>query len=331
MEVLRRGKKSNKSKWRVADMFCGCGGLSLGWSIAGVSRPVLAVDSSRAALETYQENFDETTVVLADLSSQKQRDQVVALARELGVNVVVGGPPCQGFSGLNNHSSTRKYQNLNTMPLRFVDMASAIGAEIVMMEEVVAFKGTAVATEVQRRLQQRGYTADSAVLNAEDYGVPQSRHRFILVGAKRAARLAHFPPAPRRAAPMTVRQALALKPRPERGIPISESSLRWVRLRERGLLKTIKPTWHVRSYSLMDWDRPAPTLTTSMSSAGSGRFTLRRGDQYNRLSVEEAKRLQGFPDRFRFPRHALLSSMYRQLGNSVPPPLGKAVATALTR
>ena len=319
----------------IVDLFSGAGGISVGAMMANKRiRPAVAVDLDEDALASYAANIGGVAM-RGDLTDAQFRRDVIREARAAGATIVVGGVPCQGFSGLNNQRKNAHYSLRNDLlPRAFFDVVFALKPALVMMEEVPNFPKDKLDSFAEQ-LQRRGYLTKSAVLNAKDYGAPQSRRRLILVAARDAAVIANFPPPPTHPTPVSVAEALGALA--DRGVPrpVSETAERWVRMREtidpvtgRDKLILAKPRWFKASFGVIDQTKPSPTLTTHLHSAGSGTFTLKRPDgAYTALTAEEARCLQSFPPSFHFTGRP--ASVYRQIGNSVPPKLAAGVFEAL--
>jgi DNA (cytosine-5)-methyltransferase 1 len=331
------GRGGGDGGLRVADFFCGAGGMSLGFRDAGYT-PVLGVDWDLDALDTFRQNFPSAEARRVDLLDEAGQREAVALARRLGVDVVVGGPPCQGFSRNNVQRHTPRYQRvLNSLPVKYARMVRAIAPALVVMEEVRPFVTSDEYAAVLAELA-RDYHVEAKVLCAADYGVPQLRHRCIIVGVRRDRRARldgplHPPPTTPADARVTVGAALAAQ-KPARGAEVSEAARRWCAERQRGRIAgkcgeaAGDPEWHRNAYACVPLDEPSQTITTSAGSAGSGRFTFCRDGRFYRMSVEEAACLQSFPSGFRFASSSV-GSAYRQVGNAVPPLLGRAIAAHL--
>jgi DNA (cytosine-5)-methyltransferase 1 len=169
------------------DLFCGAGGLSLGFEEAGAT-PVIAADNDREFCETYLMNRgpDPPVVVQEDLSSEKAKDNVVALVDQLGgsPDAVIGGPPCQGFSHAGNTRSPSDPRNL--LVFDFLRLVGRLRPRIVLMENVpgiVTLGHGKVLSEITRRFGKIGYPAKVFALRAEAFGVPQRRSRVFIVGS----------------------------------------------------------------------------------------------------------------------------------------------------
>jgi DNA (cytosine-5)-methyltransferase 1 len=179
----------------VIDLFCGCGGLSSGFSQAGF-KILGGLDKNDQALVTFQRNFPRAQAIAADLS-QIGPDTV---ARQFGLrrgelDCLIGGPPCQGFS--KNVPAADRFLDdpRNSLMRVFLDFVERLQPKFVLIENVAevlrAYEG-AVSSEITGRLNDLGYEVESAVLNSANFGVPQLRRRaFFLAG--RTKRVAHLP------------------------------------------------------------------------------------------------------------------------------------------
>jgi DNA (cytosine-5)-methyltransferase 1 len=247
------------------------------------------------------------------------------------IDAVCGGPPCQPYSKLNNHTNQEKYEVMASLPSIFLMFCIEVGASVIVMEEVPAYAKSSLFAQNVALLNKNGYVVSCATLNSADYGVPQRRMRHFTVGLLRTGARNVLQPfdlaehtKQKLKLPTTVGEALSQHPVPARGALISTSSLKWVKMKEAGLLSHEKPNWHTAAYGILRQDKPAPTITTAASSAGSGSFTVKRKGRYYRLSKEEAARLQSYPYGYKFVGSD--SSVYKQIGNSVPPLLGMHIA-----
>jgi DNA (cytosine-5)-methyltransferase 1 len=295
------------------DLFCGAGGLSLGLKRAGL-RQRLAVDSDPQCVASYCANFPKSNVRLAcveDLHPKHIRSEI----RNPAAYVLAGGPPCQLFSRLH-----QKKPGGDHVVFAYLKLVSELLPPYLVFENVPqiatyhevwsAFLGT---------LKRSGYHMWSAVINAADLGVPQSRHRLVVVASR--GRPVDFV-LPRRRH-RTVREAIEDLPKADTTIPnhitlrMSEMNLARIRKIRREGGKSRSSKAFTDSYARMYWDKPAPTITTRCVSFSNGRFGH---PKFNRaLTVREAARLQGFPDSFVF--QGGVWSTARQVGNAVPPPL----------
>ena len=179
---------ANPLPLRIIDLFCGAGGLTLGFTRLA-SRPagsIWANDFNRYAAETYNANFGPHCVDgdIIDLLA----DPKVEIPQ---ADIVIGGPPCQGFSLLNKNRDDDPRKQL-WRP--YMEVVRRSGAEIFVMENVPQLLGTIEHGEIIEAARQAGFKTTAAVLCAADYGVPQTRNRAFIVGCSFADPDEYFPP-----------------------------------------------------------------------------------------------------------------------------------------
>jgi DNA (cytosine-5)-methyltransferase 1 len=340
---------SLSSALRVVDLFCGCGGMSLGLKEAARRARLdlevrLAVDTERHALDVYETNFegaptreDDVAALFPGVVGNPLTKPEMTLATAVGaVHVLVGGPPCQGHSDLNNH--TRRRDPKNALYLRMARATEVLLPSVVVIENVppVQWDSGNVVEATVNALEKLEYSVDTRVLHLVKLGVPQTRRRFILLAAKNDL----FDPAEILDTVeeveyelRDVRWAIDDLRSVERNLEIdkvsrmSEDNKRRVRhLFEKGrynLPNEERPPCHRDKdhtynavYGRLRWNKPAPTITTGFTSMGQGRYV--HPSQRRTLTPHEAARLQTFPDWFDWgeARRTNLSTM---IGNAVPP------------
>jgi DNA (cytosine-5)-methyltransferase 1 len=164
--------------YKVIDLFAGAGGMTLGFSdprFCGGFEPILSIDNDKAATETHARNFDEDTVCLGDIEQWILRNEVPE------ADVVIGGPPCQGFSLLNKQRVGDRRRELWEP---FLDVVRLSRSRVFVMENVGELFNSNELLAIKRRAKRLGYEIKAEILNAADYGVPQTRKRTIVVGWK---------------------------------------------------------------------------------------------------------------------------------------------------
>ena len=165
------------------DLFAGCGGLSKGFMDAGFNI-IVGVDNDQAALNTFERNHQGGIALNADLSKQETFDEIKRLAGDRNIDVIIAGPPCQGFSltGPRNFDDPR-----NTLYLAVLEMVKQYQPKGFIIENVpgmaTMYDGQ-VKDEVLKRFREMGYNVDCKILCAADYGVPQMRKRLIFMGIR---------------------------------------------------------------------------------------------------------------------------------------------------
>lgn len=178
----------SETRYRVIDLFCGAGGMTLGFSpaLGHVFESVWANDLDEFAAATYNRNFSEHCVNEDLKVVLKTRRQEIPRA-----DVVIGGPPCQGFSLLNKnrHGDERKQ-----LWRPFLEAVRLSRAEIFVMENVPQLLGSAEFLQIKRAAEAKGFCVWAGKLCAADYGVAQTRWRAFIVGCKFADPRHFFPP-----------------------------------------------------------------------------------------------------------------------------------------
>ena len=321
----------------AVDLFCGAGGLSLGLENAGI-RVICGVDNWSAATKTYSANFHHPTLAadVSDLGASQILEYAGAERRH--VDLVVGGPPCQGFSIQRIGSD---HDRRNNLVLEFARIVLEFRPRMFLMENVPGLlgrRGHPVLEAFELTLSAAGYRVRSTLLNACKYGVPQSRRRVFICGWPSGEREFDFPPPTHRSTDyLTVGDAIGdLAPPPEDCTPLPGDPLhRRTRLSPLNLrrLAHIPPGGgmqdlpvHLRAachrrgagrighrfvYGRLAPDQPSATITARFDSFTRGKF----GHPYeNRnISLREGARLQSFPDAFKFVgNQEPIAALYRQ-------------------
>ncbi len=363
MPVANAPAEGQKSL-RIIDLFCGAGGLTLGFVLASPRFvPVWAVDFNGPALRTYEENFG-SHVTLGDLVALLA-DSAIRIPR---AEIVIGGPPCQGFSLLNKKRSDDVRRELWRPFLTVVERA---GASVFVMENVPQLLNTAEHQAIEDTAGRLGFQTVSGKLCAADYGVPQTRTRAFIIGSRFCNPRRFFPPRRTHREPdrrqmdlvdfslqaavkpwQTVRDAIQDLPPPEgtelRDLP-PPLDLHFGRTPTSTSLARYKaiPSEGMNRFDLQN-SSPAltPICWIRKKSGGTdlfGRlwwdkpaFTIRteffkpekgrylHPEQHRPITHREAARLQSFPDAFRFCGTKI--EIAKQIGNAVPPLLAAAIA-----
>lgn len=160
---------------KVVDLFCGCGGLSLGFTMAGFD-VVAAYDNWKIALDTYRLNFKHKAVML----NLKNVEQSISVIRNDELDMIIGGPPCQDFSSAGKRDEDNGRGDLTVC---FAEIVGKIRPRWFVMENVERIVKTNKLQQAKAIFRQAGYGMSQTVLNASLCNVPQKRKRFILIGA----------------------------------------------------------------------------------------------------------------------------------------------------
>jgi DNA (cytosine-5)-methyltransferase 1 len=327
----------------LMDLFAGCGGLTRGFLDSRRFRAVFAVEWDEDATATYRANFGDHVFC----GPIEQVDAFPA------ADVVVGGPPCQGFSPLNMRGVGLERRTLWREYLRALREAEP---EAFVMENVPQLLRSAEYKAFRRAASKLGFRIADGILNAADFGVPQTRKRAIVIGSRHGMPSLPLPTCfpsdsapPGRRAWQTVRDAIgdldakptgrawhnARNPRPvsiERYKTIPREGEGRFELAERR--PDITPACWLRKktgstdvFGRLWWDRPAYTIRTEFYKPEKGRYL--HPAEHRPITVREAARLMTFPDDFVLPEDQSMTSIARQIGNAVPPLLARLLAEAV--
>ncbi len=365
----------------VIDLFCGTGGFSYGFRRYSSRFGVLAaVDLDGVAADTMAANSPSTTIFREDIRRVHPR----LVAKALGgasVDVIIGGPPCQGFSSLRPNRSSPKADPRNSLFRHFAAYVDYFQPKAFVMENVVGLvthRDGKTLKGILQCFENMNYKVDWRIMNAAHFGVPQKRERFILLGVRGQSAIEFPRPThhfdgltigygdkrrlivgdgslPRA---VTVMQAIGDLPpvasgktatkytrRPstpyqrERRDGCKQLTLHTAAshsprimeiIRHAGDSKSAVPSHLVRtgfssSYSRMRPHEPGTTITVKFMSAASSKCI--HPTQHRAITPREAARLQGFDDGFVFC--GSLTAVAAQIGNAVPPLLGRHLASAI--
>jgi DNA (cytosine-5)-methyltransferase 1 len=334
-------------RYDLIDLFAGCGGMTRGFLDSDRFESVFAVEFDPDAAETYRENFGDhvAQVPIEDVAKFSDAD------------VVIGGPPCQGFSPLNRDTVGFERRGLWREYLRALEQAQP---QAFVMENVPELLVSAEYAEFKATVEKLGFTVEQDVLNAADYGVPQRRRRAIAIGTRTGSvpwpEQTHADPATSHSLEdwLTFRDAVE-------GLPLSPSGEAWHRPRNprpfsvrrykavprdggnrfqmqrnldrAGLGDLVPRCWREKPTGTTDvfgrlwWDRPAYTIRTEFYKPEKGRYL--HPSAHRPITVREAARCMSFRDDFVLPEHQTMTSVARQIGNAVPPLLARRIAEPL--
>jgi len=331
----------------VVDLFCGCGGLTVGLKEAarrlGIRlEAVTAVDSDPVAAAVYSANNPETDVLIEDAAV------VISRAALPPADLLVGGPPCQGHSDLNNR--TRRLDPKNELYLLMAHATEHVRPRMVVIENVptVERDRSQVVFRTERALTAQGYRVAKAVVDASKLGVPQTRKRHLLLAYNDSVD----------ESPHTTLSSLCALAIPTRSVrwaledlptwpsaltlldsitkPSESTKRRIDYLFDHDIFELpneLRPPCHTQShtyksvYGRLHWDRPAQTITTGFTSMGQGRYVHPKARRV--LTPREAARLQTFPDWFDWSEAPSRSALARLIGNAVPPLLATRIGEAI--
>ena len=281
-------------KIKVASLFSGCGGLDFGFHADPHFEIIFALDSDKGACGSYQNYFGHTPECGDIRKVQTIPD----------CDVMLGGFPCQGFSIAN--SKRNKGDKRNGLYLELVRLLKGTNPKCFVFENV---KGILSLDEgrffdnILCELRQCGYELYPKLFNMKNYGIPQNRERVIILGIRNDIEVKFVWPEEIRERTLTLREAIG-------DLPLEyDESIQHV-----GSLNKVRVNGYVGG-RVLDWDKVSPTIIGGRK--GGGFISPIHPSQERRLTVREVARIQTFPDDFTFS--GSMTSMYRQLGNAVPP------------
>ena len=354
-------------KPKFIDLFCGCGGLSLGFKMSGFE-PIAGIDFNQAAIKTYRRNFRKVKAVCADILTIDKADILSQIGNIKDIDVIVGGPPCQGFSNAN-----KNYVELddprNKLFFEFVKFVELAQPKVVVIEnvpQIITKDGGYAKDRITEIFTERGYSVTNAILDASDYGVPQKRLRnFFIITKDAKFDLSRILKSDTQ---ITVRDAIGELYQFEgtsaefRELHMAPDTPYRIYLRARNNMvvnhdihypaeiqqKRISyvpqgGNWRDVPEELWETNRTTNSGRKNRHSSAYKRLkeddlsvTIDAGNQhsnyyhpiFHRLpTVREAARLQSFPDNFVF--EGIMTEQYLQVGNAVPPLMAKSIADAI--
>lgn len=345
----------------VIDLFAGVGGLSLGFEQEGF-KVVLANEFDASIADAYVRNRPDANMVVADIRDLSI-ERTFRQYRE-NVQVVIGGPPCQGYSQKGQRRTINDDRNF--LFKNYVKVVAEVQPTYFVMENVpnlLTNEGGFFKDEIFALFGELGYVVNAAVLCASDFGVPENRHRAVIIGRRGEGEPVEMPIEV--AERVTIWDAISDLNYLESGEGSEVSSYRFgpqtdyqremregsdtlyghvatrhsaVALERMAMIppkggKEFLPKRHLtKSIYSGTWERmPADgvsrTITTRFDTPASGQFMHPYLDRA--ITVREAARIQSFPDTFRF--YGTKTSQMKQVGNAVPPKMARAIAKAILK
>ena len=345
-------------KFNVLDLFCGAGGLSWGLHKNKNFKTMVALDFDEKAANTFKQNMPETDVIVGDITDNSVKERIINLSKEKKVNMIVGGPPCQGYSMKGKKLGLADPRNF--LFREYLNIVKELQPEIFVIENV---KGLLISSngwfkdEIIQSIKQIGYEVEYGILNAADYGVPQSRERAIFICSKNKS--IPLPP-PTVTKKTTVRDAISDLSYLNSGQGEFEQNYsldamsdyqKMMRANSRKLynhkasnhkdvaiekLKLIPPEQGKEflpeemlgkqkfktTWGRLKWDEVSPTIDTRFDASSNG--TNNHPYLHRAITPREAARIQSFDDNFIF--YGSKVYIRKQIGNAVPPLLAKAIA-----
>ena len=356
---MRKGEKAvdmpEGTGLHLADLFAGAGGITDGFRQAGFT-PVAAVEFDRWAAQTYAANFGDHVLAcpIEEVKVERRDGALSWSGKAVGgdaltfetpeIDILVGGPPCQGFSPLGRMNDWDFNDPRNKLWKHYVRILDVLQPKVFVIENVPEILKSEEFERLRRHVRRlgHGYEIAFGVLNAAFFGVPQTRKRAIIIGS----RVGRPTLPPEMLERRTVRDAigdLPLKPdgknwhrarNPlatslERYKCVPEGGNRFDLMRKRPDITPKcwlrKKTGSTDVFGRMWWDEPAPTIRTEFFKPEKGRYLHPKA--HRPITIREAARLQTFSDEFVFVGSNV--QVAKQIGNAVPVRLAVVIAEHL--
>lgn len=324
--MYEKSLSDNPLPFHVVSTFCGAGGSSTGYSLAG-GRVLLAVEWEQNAAETYRLNHPETLLFHRDIASVNSAEILETIGLPVGeLDILDGSPPCQGFSTAGKRIIE---DPRNQLFQEYVRLLRELQPKVFVMENVsglVKGKMKPVFVEILQALKDCGYRVKARLMNAQYYSVPQRRIRVIFIGVREDLNIEPSHPNPQ-TTPIILREALqGLKSPLEvlRPKGIAAKLAACMKPGEDGADIRERFGGKIQDFSLerLQWGRVAPTICKTIRPGQCG---LLHPEENRYLSIAELKRIASFSDDYQFT--GSLEEQWARIGNSVPPLMMRAIAT----
>ena len=319
------------------DLFSGAGGMSLGFDQAGFNN-IFSVDIEPSFCETYKTNFPKHNLIQKDIS-KLSNEEIKSLIGNQIIDVIIGGPPCQGFSMAGNIGRKFIDDSRNQLFREFARIVEIVQPSYFVMENVARLfthnKGE-TKKEIIELFKKMNYNVDCKVVNTADFGIPQVRNRVLFIGNRISNNIIF--PTKTVDKPISIKEAIDKLPKLKSGekskIPNhismkhSEQMLEKMKYVSDGgnrneIPELIRPkSGDVRKYIRYKSTEPAVCVTGDMRK-------IFHYSQNRALTVRELATLQTFPLDFIFKGSTI--SQQQQVGNSVPPILAKEIALTIKK
>lgn len=336
-----------EKKFKVVDLFCGAGGLHMGFEKAGYDVR-LCVDNDSLVERTHRRNFPNIPFINKDIRKLSS-DEIRQYLDGNEVDVIIGGPPCQGFSTIGKRVSSdprvrAEHDPRNELVLTYAKLIKELKPKFIVMENVkgiLTMKNGAYLATVVKELQGAGYNIDYKLINMADYGVPQIRERVVIIG-NRVGLSVKFPKPDHSDNPedglptwencwQVLKDLVELEDMPEfNHVALKHTDkiiARYKMIPEGGRLpeSSLPPELYRKNfgntYKRLNRARPALTMVP-----GNDAFPI-HPQLHRSLTVREAARIQTFPDNMIFEGNRRQQG--HQVGNAVPPLFSEKLAEFL--
>ena len=344
--------------FKILDLFCGAGGMSYGMHQNPHFQTVVALDVNEKLAVTLKKNMPTINLVVGDIRKPEIKDEVIELSIKNKVNMIIGGPPCQGYSMKGKKLGLKDPRNF--LFIEYLKFVEKLQPAVFVIENVKTLLSTSKGwfkAQIISEIEKLGYHVDVGVLKASDFGVPQTRERTIFICCKDKKITL---PSPTCLKPITVREAIGDLAYLESGEGEFEQDYRTtvtsdyqeMMRKDSTKLYNHKASNHAQiaiqklkmippekgkeflpeellgkqkfhsTWGRLKWDEPSPTIDTRFDAASNG--TNNHPILNRAITPREAARIQSFDDSYVF--YGTKVAVRTQIGNAVPPLLAKAIA-----
>jgi len=356
--LIRRLRYTSVAEFKILDLFCGAGGLSWGMDKNPHFKTTVALDFDEHAADTFKKNLPYAEVLVGDITNDKIKERIVSIAQQTGVNMIVGGPPCQGYSMKGKKLGLDDPRNF--LFREYLKLVEQLQPDVFVIENVKGLLLSAngwFKSQIIEAIEDLGYIVSFGIMNAADFGVPQSRERAIFICSKHR----EIPlPAPTATCRTTVRDAISDLAYLESNegsfeqeyTTVAQSDYQIMMRSGSSKLYNHKASNHKQiaidklklippeqgkeylpeelhgkqkfktTWGRLKWDDVSPTIDTRFDASSNG--TNNHPFLNRAITPREAARIQSFDDCFIF--HGSKVHVRKQIGNAVPPLMAKAIA-----
>jgi DNA (cytosine-5)-methyltransferase 1 len=321
--IKSRGKM--KKGLNVLDLFCGAGGLSEGFRQAGFN-VVMGIDHNETALKTFMKNHLGSEIIRGDIAKITKKDISNRISGKK-IDVIIGGPPCQGFSMAGKRIPNDPRNSLFREYLRLV---KEIRPKVFVMENVRGLlsmkngNGQKVIDIILGEFRKiKGYSTVMYPVNAADYGVPQIRQRIFVIGIKKYCKFNFPSPIYPKKKWVSVKNLLINRDKIDKKYFYSDKLIKGFKRRE----KENKKRKLGFGWQFINPDKPSYTISARYWKDGAEALVKYSSKRIRRLTPKECAFIQSFPQKYHFEGNE--REVYQQIGNAVPPKLALNIANAI--
>lgn len=356
--LIKRRQRSKEMNFNILDLFCGAGGMSYGMHQNIHFTTKVALDVNDKLSQTFKKNIPNVELVTGDICKKEIKDKIIYLAEKNKVNMIIGGPPCQGFSMKGKKLGLDDPRNF--LFIEYLHLVEQLKPLVFVIENVKSLMSTSngwFKNQIISKIKKLGYEVSAGIVCASDYGVPQNRERVIFI----CSRDKSVPlPKPTTDTVVTVRDAIGdlaylnssegafeqdyttnakteyqelMRANSQKLYNHKASNHSEIALRKLSLIPPEKGKEFLpdnllgkqkfnSTWGRLKWDEPSPTIDTRFDAASNG--TNNHPFLNRAITPREAARIQSFDDKFIFYGNKV--DVRTQIGNAVPPLMAKAIA-----